>query len=536
MQADYVIVGAGSAGCVLANRLSADPQATVVLIEAGGRDRHPFIHIPAGFMKLLDHPTITWRYRTEPDPDTGNRAILYPRGRGLGGSSAINGLAYVRGQPEDFDHWAQLGNRGWAYDDVLPYFRRSESWVGGADAVRGADGPLRVSRQVERPPLCDALIEAGTQLGLTRREDINSRHDGGIGYVQMTRRGRFRASTARAFLAPVMKRPNLRVVTHAQVRRILLEGQRAVGVELMRGGALERIDAGRELILAAGAVGSPHLLQLSGIGDPEHLGGLGIAVQHALRGVGKNLNDHYLARISLTVHNARTVNERSKGLALLREIARFALKGDGILAFSASLVHAYVKVLEESATADMQLAFAPGSFKAGQLGELDDFPGLSGGAWQMRPLSRGTVEARSSNPADTPAIRPRFLSDPTDCRAMIGGLRFLRRIFGAPALADYIGAEFLPGPDVHTDDELLDYARRNGSTVYHASGTCKMGGDPMAVVDERLRVHGLAGLRVVDASVMPAVTSTNTNSAVIMIAEKAADMIRADAGAGAAAA
>ena len=536
MEADYVIVGAGSAGCVLANRLSADPTASVILIEAGGRDRHPFIHIPAGFMKLLDHPTITWRYRTEPDPDSGNRAILYPRGRGLGGSSSINGLAYVRSQPEDFDHWAQLGNRGWSYDEVLPYFKRSESWVGGADAVRGADGPLRVSHQVERPPLCEALIEAGTQVGLPRRDDINGRHDGGIGYVQMTRRGRFRASTARAYLAPVMKRPNLRVVTHAQVRRVLLTGRRATGIELTRGGPPERIEAGRAVILAAGAVGSPHLLQLSGIGAPEHLGGIGVAVQHALPGVGQNLNDHYIARISLTVRNARTVNERSKGLALLREVARFALTGDGILAFSASLVHAYAKVLEESATADMQLAFAPGSFKAGQLGELDDFPGLTGGGWQMRPLSRGTLLARSADPADAPAIRPRFLSHPTDCRAMVGGLRFLRRIFAAPALADYIGAEFLPGPDVRSDDELLDYARQNGSTVYHASGTCKMGPDPLAVVDERLRVRGLEGLRVVDASVMPSVTSTNTNSAVIMIAEKAADMIAADAKAAPAAA
>jgi choline dehydrogenase len=292
---------------------------------------------------------------------------------------------------------------------------------------------------------------------------------------------------------------------------------------------MRRIMAGRAVILAAGAVGSPHVLELSGVGRPEHLGALGIPVVHALPGVGRNLNDHYIARMSFTVVGARTVNERARGLALMREAARFALHGDGILAFSASLVHAYGKVLEESATPDTQFAFSPGSFKEGQIGALDAFPGITGGAWQMRPLSRGFVEARSPNPADPPAIRPRFLSHPTDCRNIVEGLKFLRRLFAAPAIQRYLGAEFLPGPNVNADDELLDYARRNGSTVYHTSGTCKMGGDPLAVVDERLKVRGLDGLRVVDAAIMPSVTSTNTNSAVIMIAEKASDMILADA-------
>jgi len=450
MEADYVIVGAGSAGCVLANRLSEDPSVRVALLEAGGRDRNPYIHIPAGFMKLLDHPTITWRYRTEPDADTAGRTMIYPRGRGLGGSSSINGLAYVRSQPEDFDHWAQLGNRGWAYDDILPFFKRSESWVGGEDAVRGGGGPLRVSRQVETPVLCEALIEAGTQVGLERRDDINSRHPGGIGYVQMTRRGRFRQSTARAYLAPASKRPNLQVLVHAQARKLLFEGKRATGVEFQQGATVQHITARRAVILASGAVGSPHLLQVSGVGAPDHLGDIGVTVHHALPGVGQNLNDHYLARISRAVTGTPTANERSKGLALVREVLRYAISGDGILAFSASLVHAYAKVLEESATADMQCAFAPGSFKNGQLGQLDDEPGISGGGWQMRPLvarhpagalgrplrGAGDQAALPQPPDRLPCHRRRPQADPEHLRRAGAGALSRRRDPAGPRPPD----------------------------------------------------------------------------------------------------
>ena len=528
MKADYVIIGAGSAGCVLANRLTEDPKIRVLLIEAGGRDWSPYIHVPAGFMKMLDHPTLTWGYHAEPDPGTAGRAILYPRGRVLGGSSSINGLIYVRGQPEDFDHWAQLGNRGWGWDDELPYFRHAENWEGDETEVRGKGGPLFTSK-MDRSPLCASVIEAGREIGLEYREDVNDLPAGAgdsIGWCQQTRGGRWRGSTARTYLRPVIKRPNLEVVTKAMVRRILFDGVRAIGVEYERGGSVQHADAAREVILSAGAVNSPHILQLSGVGGPEHLSRIGIPVHHALSGVGQNLQDHYIVRISYPVSGMPTVNERSRGVALAGEILRYLVTGKGILTYSASLAAASVKVLEESATPDVQCSIAPGSFKDGQIGELDDFPGITAGAWQMRPLSRGYVEAKSNDPREAPAINPRYLSEQTDRRAIIGGLRFVRRLFAAPALAKYCGAEILPGAGVETDDELLDYARQKGSTVYHATCTCKMGSDQMAVVDDQLRVHGLQGLRVIDASVMPTVTSTNTNAPTIMIAERGADLIR----------
>jgi choline dehydrogenase len=528
MNADYVIIGAGSAGCVLANRLSEDPGTKVILIEAGGRDWNPYIHVPAGFMKMLDHPTLTWGYYAEPDPGTAGRAILYPRGRVLGGSSSINGLIYIRGQPEDFDHWAQLGNRGWGWDAVLPFFKKAENWEGGETEVRGCGGPLFTSK-MDRSPLCAAVIEAGKEIGLEYREDVNDLPPGAgdsIGWCQQTRGGRRRASTARTYLRPALKRPNLQVIVKAQVNRIVFDGRRAVGVEYERGGVVERADAERDVILSAGAVNSPHILQLSGVGAPEHLNRVGIPVHHALPGVGQNLQDHFIARMSYPVSGATTVNERSRGLALASEVVRYLVTGKGMLTYSASLAAASVKVLDESATPDVQCSIAPGSFKDGQIGELDDFPGITAGAWQMRPLSRGYVEAKSSDPREAPAINPRYLSEQTDRRAIIGGLRFVRRLFAAPALAKYCGPEILPGANVASDDELLDYARQKGSTVYHATCTCKMGSDNMAVVDDQLRVHGLERLRVIDASVMPTVTSTNTNAPTIMIAEKGADLIR----------
>ncbi len=532
MQADYVIVGAGSAGCVLANRLTEDPATRVILIEAGGRDWHPFIHIPAGYMKLLQHPKLTWGYKADKNAGLNGREIPYPRGKVLGGSSSINGLIYIRSQPEDYDHWAQLGNRGWSSEEVFPYFRKSERWEGPADAVHATDGPLHTAPGRDQPELCKAAVRAGTEMGWEYRPDLNDLPHGlgdHIGWVQQTRGGRFRASAARSYLRPAMRRPNLKVVTNALVHKVIFNGTQAVGVAFSRGGVAEEARATREVVLSAGAIGTPHVLQLSGVGDPAHLARIGVPVHHALPGVGRNFQDHFLVRVQATVQGVASLNERSRGLRLVGEVLKYAATGGGMLTYAASLLAASVKVLPESATPDVQALFASASYAPGPTRKLDTRPGMTSGIWQMRPESRGYVEARSANPHDQPAINPNYLAEERDRRTIIAGMRKVREWFNAPALKQYLVAETLPGPDVQTDDEFLAYARQTGTTVFHATCSCRMGQDPMAVVDSELRVHGLQGLRVIDASVMPTVTSTNTNAPTIMIAEKGAVLLQAAA-------
>ena len=533
MQADYVIVGAGSAGCVLANRLTEDPDTRVILLEAGGKDWNPYIHIPAGYIKLLDHPTITWGFTADKDSGLNGREIPYPRGRVLGGSSSINGLIYIRSQPEDYDHWAQLGNRGWGANDIFPFFRKAENWEGPADDVHAKGGPLYTSLTRDQPELCKAAVEAGREMGWEYREDLNNLPHGlgdHIGWVQQTRGGRFRASTARSYLRPAMGRPNLQVVTNAMAHRLVLDGRRAIGVEFSRGGgALQRADAAAEVIVSGGAIGSPHILQLSGIGDPDHLGRIGVDVQHALPGVGKNFQDHFIVRVTAEVKDIPTLNERSRGIRFAGELMKYAVQGRGMLTYAASLIAASVKALPESATPDVQALFSSGSFAPGPKRKLDTKPGMTSGLWQMRPESRGTVEARSADPHEQPSINPNYLAEDRDRRTIIAAVRLARDWFNSPALKRYVVAENIPGSDVQSDDELLHYARQFGSTVFHATCSCRMGPDPMSVVDDRLRVHGMEGLRVIDASVMPAVTSTNTNAPTIMIAEKGAVMLKEDA-------
>ncbi len=529
---DYVVIGAGSAGCVLANRLSEDENVTVCVLEAGPRDTNPYIHIPAGFIKTFYNPKVNWCYSQEPGPYTGGRRIFAPRGKTLGGSSAINGLIYNRGQRLDFDGWAQRGNRGWGYADVLPYFKRMERRIGPGDATfRGQDGPLAVTDIDGRHPLCDAFIEGAVSLGIPRNSDYNGTTQQGVSYAQRTINNGRRVSAATAFLRPVLGRKNLTVRTNAHVTAIALEGKRAVGVRYQpggRAGAEAEVRARREVILSGGAYNSPQLLQVSGIGPAPLLQSLGIAVKHELPGVGEGLQDHYAPRTVARVKNAETINEAVRGVRLLGEIGKWVFQRKGILTLSPTLVYAFWHSGESAESSDLQVTFTPASYKEGEIGKLEDEPGMTCAAWQQRPESRGYVRARSADPFEPPIIQTNYLAEELDRRVVVAGMKLARKLLQTQPLAPYYAHEDFPGPDVHSDDEFLHAATQRGQTTFHASCTCRMGPahDPNAVVDDELKVHGLQGLRIVDASIMPRMISANLNAATLMIADKASDMIR----------
>jgi choline dehydrogenase len=529
---DYVIVGGGSAGSLLANRLTEDGVTTVCVLEAGPPDTNFYIHIPAGFTKTLFDPSCTWQFKTDPTARTGGRPIATTQGRTLGGSSSVNGMVWNRGQPADLDSWAQRGNRGWGFADVLPYYRQTERRIGvGDDAVRGREGGIPVTDMDWIHPVSEAFIAGCVGAGIPRNPDYNSGDQAGVGYFQRAILNGRRVSAARAFLKPARSRRNLEVRTNARACGILLEGTRAVGVRYLRqrGGAEHIVRARREVVLSAGTVNTARLLQVSGIGPAETLGDIGVPVQHELRGVGENFRDHYAVRIVMRAKpGTTTLNELARGPRLAAQVARWATGRPSILATAPSHVHVFWQSFAGLDVPDLQCVFTPGSYKQGAVYILDDFPGMTAGVWAHRPQSTGHVRARSSDVFVDPVIQPNYLADPIDRRVTLGGIRLIRKLLATPQLAPFIDSEALPGADVQTDDELLDFSYANGSTTYHLIGTARMGPstDPTAVVDDQLRVHGLQGLRVVDASIMPSMPSANTYATTLMIAQKAADMIR----------
>jgi choline dehydrogenase len=531
---DYVIVGAGSAGCVLANRLSADPACRVLLLEAGGRDNYFWIKIPVGYLFTINNPRTDWCFKTEPEPGLNGRALNYARGRVLGGCSSINAMIYMRGQQSDYDHWAALGNRGWSWREVLPYFIRVEDYAHGADELHGAGGELRVEERRVSWEILDAWREAAAECGIPKIAEFNRGDNFGNAYFQVNQRRGVRVNMVRAFLTPVRHRPNLTVLTEVHARRVTVERRdgrpRATGVEIRRAdGSTTLVAARREVVLAAGAIGSPQLLQLSGIGPGALLQAHGIPVVHALPGVGENLHDHLQVRMMYKVRNVRTLNERANSLvgkALMG--LEYLLFRTGPLTMPPSQLGAFAKSEPAQPSANIEWHVQPLSLD--KFGEpLHPFPAITPSVCNLRPTSRGHVRIKSPDPHAHPAIWVNYLATPEDQRVAIDGMRFTRRIMAARALARFEPEEWNPGSVVESDAELLQAAGDLGTTIFHPVGTCRMGGDAMAVVDERLRVHGVAGLRVVDASVMPRITSGNTNAPTVMIAEKGAELILADA-------
>lgn len=539
MTFDYVIVGSGAAGSVVAARLLQANAGTVCVIEAGGDNNKWTVNVPAGFVRTMHDPAMMWQFESQASKQTADRKVYIPQGKVLGGSTSINGLVYNRGQSEDFDNWASQGNPGWSYQDVLPYFRKAETFDGEVSQYRGASGPLRIGYPPKGHPLCDQFINAAAGVAsLPRHNDYNAESQSGAGYYQRFIHAGKRENVATRYLKPEMHRHKLSLITDALVTRICFEGSKATGVTLLRDGEEQRVNARCEVLICAGTINSATLLQRSGIGDGSYLQSIGVEVLHDLPAVGQNLQDHFFARLAFRlVDNTDSLNYQAKGWKLGREIYRWLRGKPSILAFSPSIAYAFINSEQigdgesrRSGRPDLQFVFSHGSYRPGRIYELDNFPAVTCGFTQQRPYSTGTVKITSTDYHSTPIVQPNYLNDERDRAIAVRGVKIARQIMGSAEFSAVVQHEIVPGGDVRTDDELLEFVRQTGNTGYHLVGTCRMGpkSDPKTVVDSELRIHGLEGIRVIDASVMPAVTSSNTCAATVMIGEKGADCVLMD--------